>query len=214
MFNWSTNKSKQQPPTSISSSPTFGVKLPEDNKVAAVELKNITESFVKRNKTIETHLNKASKDRELANKLAANYIHNYYVMIDISVLLNQYAEFFNTIKDVLANSDIQVEQLNAQNFQNLERLTRQEMDKFTSKFTEQATKVKKLFETYNMTEQAAKLSAVPTLTSQVGIAAEEALKALPPKYGGGRKKHLRKQLDKIVNGGRKNKSKERKTSKK
>jgi hypothetical protein len=209
MFNWS-SKSKQQPSTSTSDSPTFGIKLPDNsNKVAAAELKNITESFKKRNETIKGHLNKASKDRELANKLAANYIHNYHVMIDISVLLNQYAEFFNVIKDVLANSDIQVEQLNAQNFQNLERLTRQEMDKFTSKFTEQAGKVKKLFETYNMTEQAAKLSAVPTLTSQVGIAAEEALKALPPKYGG-TKKHLRKQLYKIVNGGpNKNQNKKR-----
>lgn len=191
MFSWVTKGNQpEQPP--------MGVNLPADNKVALVEFKQIADKYKARSEQIDRHIKKASKDRELANKLASSFIHNYYVMIDISTLLNQYAEFFQSIKEMLSKSDVQLEQLNAQNFQNLERLTRQEMDKFTNQFSEQANKVKKLFETYNMTEQAAKLSAVPQFTSQVGIAADEAILATPPKSGG--KNHLRKQRAKNNNG--------------
>lgn len=196
--NW-LNKS---PETSTS---TFGVKLPEDNRVAKVELDELAKKYTDRSKKIDDHLKKAAKDRELANKLAASFIHNYYVMIDISSLLNQYAEFFATIKDTLLKSDTQLDQLNAQNFQNLERLTRQEMDKFTMKFTEQAEKVKKLFTTYNMADQAAKLSAVPQLATNVAMAAEEAIKAGPPKSFGGSQKYLRKMTVNMSNGGNKKK---------
>lgn len=192
---------------------TFGVKLPGNN-VAKVELAKIADQYSKSSKKIDDHLKKAAKDRELANKLAASFIHNYYVMIDISSLLNQYAEFFATIKDTLMKSDTQLDQLNASNFQNLEKLTRQEMDKFTTKFTEQADKVKKLFETYNMNDQAAKLSAVPTLTANVAVAAENAIKATPPKTAsfGGSQKYLKEIINEISNGG-KQKTKGPKTQK-
>lgn len=194
MFSWVTGSSDKSSPSST----PMGVNLPADNKVALVEFKQIADKYKARSEQIDRHIKKASKDRELANKLAASFIHNYYVMIDISTLLNQYAEFFQSIKEMLSKSDVQLEQLNAQNFQNLERLTRQEMDKFANQFNEQATKVKRLFETYNMSEQAAKLSAVPQYASQVALAADEAIRATVPKYGG--KKHLRKQQSKKNNG--------------
>ena len=189
MFSWATGSSKTEPSTPM------GANLPADNKVALVEFKQIADKYKARSEQIDRHIRKASKDRELANKLASSFIHNYYVMIDISTLLNQYAEFFQSIKEMLSKSDVQLEQLNAQNFQNLEKLTRQEMDKFTSQFNDQAVKVKKLFETYNMAEQAAKLSAVPQYTANVALAADEALRA---KSGG--KNHLRKQRSKKNNG--------------
>lgn len=190
MFSWATGSSKTDPPST-----PMGANLPADNKVALVEFKQIADKYKARSEQIDRHIKKASKDRELANKLASSFIHNYYVMIDISTLLNQYAEFFQSIKEMLSKSDVQLEQLNAQNFQNLEKLTRQEMDKFTSQFNDQAVKVKKLFETYNMPEQAAKLSAVPQYTANVALAADEALRA---KSGG--KNHLRKQRSKKNNG--------------
>lgn len=172
--NW--GPKKENAGKSSDSSSSFGVKLPDDNKVAAVELKSIADKYKERSQKIDAHIKKASKDRELANKLAANYIHNYKVMIDISSLLNQYADFFQSIKNVLSNSDVQLEQLNAQSFQNLELLTRKEMDKFTSKFNEQATKVKKLFETYNMSSEAAKLNIIPQSTNDLSLIAEDAVK--------------------------------------
>lgn len=187
MFGWlSSSKTPENP--------MLGINLPPDNKVAAVELKNIADKYKTRSEQIDKQLKKASKDRELSNKLASSFVHNYQVMIDISVLLNQYADFFQSIKEVLSRSDVQLEQLNAQNFKNLELITRQEMDKFTSKFNEEGVKIKKLFETYNMTEQAAKLSAIPQLTSEVSFAAEEV-----KNFSGG-KKYLRKELSKIING--------------
>jgi hypothetical protein len=172
--NWGAKK--ENTAKSSDSSSSFGIKLPDDNKVAAVELKSIADKYKERSKKIDDHIKKASKDRELANKLAANYIHNYKVMIDISSLLNQYADFFQSIKNVLSNSDVQLEQLNAQSFQNLELLTRKEMDKFTSKFNEQAGKVKKLFEAYNMSSEAAKLNIIPQSTNEVSLLAEDAVK--------------------------------------
>jgi monoamine oxidase len=187
MFNWLKDEKNTE-------NPTLGINLPPDNRVAAVELKNIADKFKNKSEQINKHLKKATKDRELANKLASSFVHNYQVMIDISVLLNQYADFFQSIKEVLSRSDVQLEQLNAQNFQNLELLTRQEMDKFTGKFNDQATKIKKLFETYNMNEQAAKLGAIPQLTGEVAYAAENV-----KNFSGG-KKHLRKELVKLING--------------
>jgi hypothetical protein len=83
----------------------------------------------------------------------------------------------------------------------------QEMDKFTTKFTEQAEKVKKLFVSYNMNDQAAKLSAVPQFTTDVAAAAEEAIRAAPPKTTfGGSKKYLKKITINMSNG-RKQKAK-------
>lgn len=184
--------------------PKLGINLPDDNKVAAVELKDIADKYRKRTEQIDQQIKKANKDRELSKKLAASYIHNYYVMIDISSLLNQYAEFFQSIKEMLAKSDVQLEQLNAQSFQDLEKLTRQEMDKFTYKFSEQAEKVRKLFLNYNMQDQAAKLTAVPQLTSQVSAAADNAA-AL--RRVGGSKKHLKKNDKSISNGRRQHQKK-------
>ena len=174
--------------------PMLGINLPPDNKVAAVELKNIADKYKLQSEKLDKHIKKASKDRELANKLASSFVHNYQVMIDISVLLNQYADFFQSIKEVLSRSDMQLEQLNAQNFKNLELLTRQEMDKFNVKFSEEGAKIKKLVETYTMTEQAATLSAVRQLAGGLSVAAESV-----KNFSGG-KKYLRKELSKIING--------------
>lgn len=196
--NWGIGNRRQPEQAASTNSQMFGVKLPDDNKVAKIELNALAKKYAERSKKIDDHIKKATKERELANKLAASFIHNYNVMIDISSLLNQYAEFFQQIKDLLMKSDSQLEQLNAQNFQNLERLTRQEMDRFTSKFTEQAEKVRKLFVTYNMNDQAAKLGTIPQMTSDVSTAAENVLRATPPKYGG--QKHLRKALKNGGNG--------------
>jgi hypothetical protein len=205
MFNWGKSKnSSSSSPSSSSSSQIIGINLPDDNKVAKIELREIAEKYEKRSRTIDAHLRKSEKDKQLANKLAASFIHNYHVMIDISVLLNQYAEFFQTIKESLLKSDVQLEQLNAQNFQNLEKLTRQEVDKFTVKFSEQAQKVQKLFQSYNMNEEARKLGMIPGLTSEVTNAAEESLRSA---IRGGGKKYLRKELDIIVNGRKGNKKK-------
>ena len=182
MFSW--GKPKEPTPTA---SPTLGINLPENNRVAAVELKSLADGIKTRSEKIDRQIKHAAKDREFAKKLSASYIHNYYVMIDISTLLNQYADFFKSIKEILAQSDVQLEQLNAQSFQDLEKLTRQEMDKFNMKFTDQAEKVRKLFMTYNMQDQAAKLAAVPQLASQVGRAAEESLATRISIRGGSRK---------------------------
>jgi hypothetical protein len=184
--------------------PSLGVNLSE-NRVAKVELNALSKKFVDEREKISKHMTKMNKDREVADKLAGHFIHNYYVMIDISSLLNQYAEFFATIKDALIKSDIQMDQLNAANFQNLEKLTRQEMDKFTTKFAEQADKVKKLFVSYNMNDQAAKLSAIPQMSVDLGTAAEAAIQAAPrkpPTSFGGSKRYLKKITVNMSNGGK------------
>lgn len=179
---------------------SFGVNLP-DNRIAETEMKNIVNAYRKREEKAKDTVKVATKLKSFSNKLAGTYIHNYRIMIDMGNLLHQYAEFFQQIKELLSRSDLEYDQLNAQSFENLEKMTRREMDRFTSKFNDQADKVRRLFLTYNMGEQAEKLSAVPSMTSDVSRAAEETLETLRQtnKYGG-RQKYLKKMPLKSYNG--------------
>lgn len=181
---------------------SFGVNLP-DNKVAEAEMKDIVDAYRKREAKAKDTVHVATKLKSFSNKLAGAYVHNYKIMVDMGNLLHQYAEFFQQIKDLLSKSDLEYDQLNAQSFENLEKLTRREMDRFTTKFNEQADRVRRLFMTYNMSEQADKLSAVPQMTGNVSRAAEETYDLLrqgsSPRYGG-TQKYLKKASKESNNG--------------
>lgn len=152
------------------------------------QLDQMTRAVTKREVSLNRYLTINKKERVLADRLATAYVHNYSVMVDITGLLNQFAEFFKTMKDILNRSNIQLDQLNSDAFQNIERLTRQEMDRYTTKFYEQSQRVQKLFQDYQMHDKANKLASIPGMTQQLTEAADAVKMAKAASGGKGPKK--------------------------
>lgn len=163
MFAWLNGTDKQQ-------GQTLGVHVSTGSMQQ--ELESMTKSVTARERSLKRHLAINAKERVLADKLASAYVHNYSTMIDITGLLNQFADFFRTMKEIMKQSNIQLDQLNSEAFQNIERLTRQEMDRYTNKFYEQSQRVQKLFQDYQMNDKAMKLASIPGMTQQLSDAAD------------------------------------------
>jgi hypothetical protein len=183
MFAWMGNKEEPKPAPALGAVISTGSMQEEFNKM--------TNDVTKREKNLRRHLNINAKERVLADKLATAYVHNYSTMIDITGLLNQFAGFFKTMKDILKQSNIQLDQLNSDAFQNIERLTRQEMDRYSTRFYEQSQKVQKLFQDYQMFDKANKIASIPGMTQQLTDSVD-ALKVARTATGGKARKSRKK----------------------
>lgn len=185
MFGFLTGNRSEQPKAPSQPTPVLGAVI--DTGSMKQEFEKMTSNVAKRERSLRRHLSINAKERVLADKLATAYVHNYSTMIDITGLLNQFAGFFKTMKDILKQSNIQLDQLNSEAFQNIERLTRQEMERYSTRFYEQSQKVQKLFQDYQMYDKANKLASIPGMTQQL-TEATEALKVARASSGGkGRK---------------------------
>lgn len=189
MFAWMSGNNTEQAKTAAPAT-TLGAVI--QTNTMKQEFEKMTKDVATRERSLKRHLTINAKERVLADKLATAYVHNYSTMIDVTGLLNQFAEFFKTMKDILKQSNIQLDQLNSEAFQNIEHLTRKEMDRYTNKFYEQSQKVQKLFQDYQMHDKANKLASIPGMTNQL-TEAVDALKVARTSSGGkGLKKATKK----------------------
>lgn len=136
------------PPNSAPTS-SFGANLPIGNKALSAEISNVGDKFSKTNEKYRNEINKYKRIADFNKKLSVSYIANIHAMIDVSKLLNDYALFFNLLKDEIMKTDGQIGSLKAEDIQYLESLTKAKIDEFSNSFTANAEKVKKLYIHYD-----------------------------------------------------------------
>lgn len=157
--------------TSSSPSASFGANLPVGNKALSAEISEVGQKFVKANKKYRDEIDKYKKIADFNKKLSASYIANVHAMIDVSKLLNDYAMFFNMLKEEINKTEGQIGTLQASDIQYLENLTKAKMEEFSNRFIEQSEKVKGLYSKYGQEDEAKTItSAQESIRGVVGNA--------------------------------------------
>lgn len=165
MFSFLGTKQANAPPSLItSSSPppapapapsvSFGANLPVGNKALSAEISEVGHKFVRANKKYRDEIDKYKKIAEFNKKLSSSYITNVHAMIDVSKLLNDYALFFNLLKEEIEKTEGQIGTLKTEDIQYLENLTKAKMEEFSNRFVEQSEKVKVLYNKYGQPDEA------------------------------------------------------------
>ncbi len=206
MFNFlssskSSNASSVKPPNasvSSTSSPSvsFGANLPVGNKALSAEISEVGQKFAKTSKKYRDEIDKYKKIADFNKKLSSSYIANVQAVIDVSKLLNDYALFFNMLKEEINKTEGQIGTLQAADIQYLENLTKAKMEQFSARFIEQSEKVRTLYNKYGQQEEAKTLGSaqesLKTVVNNAGIAYQSLLNSTKqPSVGGSRS---RKQL--------------------
>lgn len=184
--------------------PSFGLKV-NASKFKAVELKDMDDKFKVTSEKLGSEISKYKKVASLNKKLTESYLLNYKAMIDISKLLNDYAEIFNRLKEVLSKyNEIEISPVD---LKHLEEITRAQMDKINTEFSQHSTKIKNLYSKYGLEDELGKLNTVDLQAREVGNLSDEALaqlrKTAPPQavaqpvFGGN---DIRKKKAKKANG--------------
>jgi len=179
------------------SADTFGVNI--NNRAAATELKEIGEKWKRTNDKFNIEIGKYKKLNEISKKQSVVIRENFAVMIDMSRLLNSYAEFINIIKKSIAEANANIGTMKLEDFQYLENLTRSKLDQLRNTFGEQATGVKALYEKYGNPEAAKLLDETLKKSADISSSADSTLSELSAslRSGGERKKkkpnHIKKK---------------------
>jgi hypothetical protein len=195
-FNFGNNASK----TSVS----FGANLPVGNKALSTEISEVGQKFVKTNTKYRTEIDKYKKIAEFNKKLSSSYIANIHAIVDVSKLLNDYALFFNILKEEINKTEGQIGTLETSDIQYLENLTKAKMDEFSNKFIEQSEKVRSLYAKYGQTEEAKTISSaqekIKTTLTNAEITYKSLLNSTPVNStsgGAARKKRVAKKKTKL-----------------
>lgn len=180
-------------PSQQESADKFGMNI--NNRAAATELKEIGEKWKRTNDKFNNEIGKYKKLNEISKKQSVVIRENFSVMIDMSRLLNSYAEFINIIKKSIAEADANIGTMKLEDFQYLENLTRSKLDQLRNTFGEQATGVKALYEKYGNPEAARLLDETLKKSADISSSADTTFSELTAatSRSGGRKARKPKQ---------------------
>lgn len=194
---FSGNKSNTEVKSS-QGSVSFGANLPVGNKALSAEISEVGQKFVKTNKKYRDEIDKYKKIADFNKKLSGSYIANVHAMIDVSKLLNDYAMFFNLLKDEILKTEGQIGSLKSEDIQYLENLTKAKMEEFSNRFIEQSDKVKTLYTKYGQQEEVKTIvsaqESIKGVVSNAGITYQSLINANKASaLQGGRKKRVIKR---------------------
>ncbi len=206
MFNFlgsskTSNTSTVKPPNaSAISAVSFGANLPVGNKALSAEISEVGQKFAKTSKKYRDEIDKYKKIADFNKKLSSSYIANVQAIIDVSKLLNDYALFFNMLKEEISKTEGQIGTLQAADIQYLENLTKAKMEQFSTKFIEQSEKVRTLYNKYGQQEEAKTIGSaqesLKTVVNNAGITYQSLLNSTKQPSIGGSKKYSQKQTKK------------------
>lgn len=150
---------------------SFGANLPIGNKALSAEISDVGQKFVKTSKKYRDEIDKYKKIADFNKKLSSSYIANVHAMVDVSKLLNDYAMFFNLLKEEISKTEGQIGTLKQEDIQYLEGLTKSKMEEFSNRFIEQSEKVKILYNKYGQQQEVNTISsAQETFKGTIGDA--------------------------------------------
>jgi hypothetical protein len=186
--------------------PTLGVNI-SASEGFKTELASVTNKLRTTNKRYTDEIAKYREIAEFNKKLSVSYMQNVQAMVDVSQLLEQYAGIFNVLKEETDKLEQALGmQLNIQDFQYLENMTKDKMAELNDKFFKESETLKKLYTQYGKEHEASNIVAAQTLMNQSLANASSTYKKLTTldqhqKLGGASSRHaLKTTVRKLVNG--------------
>lgn len=121
----------------------------KDSEKIKAEIDNVQGSLLKNSKYYQDNIKKYKDIAKFNQQLTRSYISNMKVMVDVSDLLNNYANVFSSLREEFAKMESALgKPLELADFEYLENLTKTKIDVLNSEFQKQSNGIKKLYAEY------------------------------------------------------------------
>ncbi len=180
--------------------PVLGINLgPKEN--INVELDKVTSQIQKTNKRYTDEIAKYKEVAAFNKKLSDSYVRNLQAMVDVSKLLDQYANVFVVLRqeteklEKALGMDFKIE-----DFQYLENLTKDKMAELNNNFIKETESLKKLYDKFGKREEIANIEESQRLMKASISNASTTYQKLVEldKQSGGKKRRVKKSLKRKV----------------
>lgn len=126
----------------------------KDSEKIKAEIDNMQGSIVKTSKTYQENIKKYKDIAKFNQHLTRSYISNMKVIVDVSELLNSYANVFGSLKDEFAKMESALgKPLEISDFEYLEGLTKTKIETLSNEFQKQSDGIKKLYAEYGKPDE-------------------------------------------------------------
>jgi hypothetical protein len=143
-FTWFKSEKKGKP---------LGETLGNSESIKA-EIQNMQGSIVKTSRTYQDNIKKYKEIAKFNQQLTKSYVENMKVIVDVSELLNSYANVFSSLRDEFGKMEEAMgKPLDFSDFQYLENLTKNKIETLNSEFQKQSEGIKKLYAEYGKPEE-------------------------------------------------------------
>jgi len=135
-----------------------------DPKNISQEIEQVTKQIQRTNKKYTDEITKYKEIAKFNQKLTQSYVQNLQVIVDVSKLLEQYANVFYVLREETEKLEKSLGmQFNIDDFRYLERLTADKMMELNKTFMKETTDLKTLYEKYGKADEAKTIADAQTL---------------------------------------------------
>lgn len=178
-------------------------KAPASTRLGSLaESKTVNQQLEDLKGKVDTTINKSTteikKFRELSKfneQLTKSYSANLKVLMDTSVLLRSYAEFFDTLRQKLAEVDKELGlPISSDDFDYMRRLTFDQMTNLEEAFKTEVTNLKKLYSKYGRQKEYDEVELAEKAYASTLSTGKDTFLALNAYKGGAKPKIVRKKM--------------------
>lgn len=153
---------KQPSPVSL------GVNIGRSDKNINQEIEQVTKQIQRTNKKYTDEISKYKEVAKFNQKLTQSYVQNLQVIVDISKLLEQYANVFYVLREETEKLEQTLGMdFSIAKFQYLENMTKDKMQELNTQFMKETSNLKTLYEQFGKTDEARSITNAQTLMASV-----------------------------------------------
>jgi len=195
---------------STTATPALGVNIGKNDKNINQEIEQVTKQIQRTNKKYTDEIDKYKEIAKFNQKLTQSYVQNLQVIVDVSKLLEQYANVFYVLREETQKLEKTLGMdFNIQEFQYLENMTKDKMQELNAQFFKETEGIKKLYEQFGKPDEVRNISNAQNLMATSLASSKETfdklqeMDKLSKMHVGGtkaKKNHLRKSNKSMING--------------
>lgn len=126
----------------------------KDSEKIKAEIESVQGSLLKNSKHYQDNIKKYKDIAKFNQHLTRSYISNMKVMVDVSDLLNNYANVFSSLREEFTKMESALgKPLELADFEYLENLTKTKIDALNNEFQKQSSGIKKLYAEYGQPDE-------------------------------------------------------------
>ena len=177
-----------------------------DPKNISQEIEQVTKQIQRTNRKYTDEITKYKEIANFNKKLTQSYVQNLQVIVDVSKLLEQYANVFYVLREETEKLEKSLGmEFNIDDFRYLERLTADKMMELNNMFMKETSDLKNLYEKYGKKDEAKTIADAQQLMSTATrdskttfdrVAELDRLSKMPPVGGGAKRRYRRKAVPK------------------
>jgi len=135
------------------STPSLGINLGAKDAMST-DFENVTKTIRSTSRKYTSEIGKYKEIAAFNKKLSESYMQNLQAMVDVSRLLEQYANIFFILREEIEKMEKALGiELRVEDFQYLENMTKDRMAELTTKFNKEADDLKKLYSKFGKTTE-------------------------------------------------------------